>query len=170
MALVDEPGAEAPIALRAATAQAWPDEDRARHANVAALTHVAEATGGRVHTLAAEPHDAALFSREGLDRLTAPATIWPWLVIAAAVLLPIDVAVRRLVLRRSDAPGVAVGRGVQRTPVGPPTCASPSAGTPAAPVTPARQHDEDALDTETAEAMDRLRAARRRGRAQEEDL
>lgn len=159
--------------LRAATAQAWPDEDRARRADAAALHQLAAATGGRVHLLEAPPEASALFSREGLALLTSPAPVWPWLVIAAAILLPIDVAVRRLVLRRDDASAVAVQRRTRsgRAAVATPpslrsTSTTPRAGEPSSEEPEHREADDAAQD----DAMDRLREARRRGRGEEEEL
>jgi hypothetical protein len=159
--------------LRAATAQAWPDEDRARRADAAALHQLAEATGGRVHLLESPPEESALFSRDGLALLTSPAPVWPWLVIAAAILLPIDVAVRRLVLRRDDVAAVAVQRGTPRgvAAVQPPTSLPSTATAPRAgePLGEEPEHDQ-ADDALQDNAMDRLREARRRGRGEEEEL
>lgn len=177
VAAVEVPDSDTPMFLRSALAQAWPDEDRAEHADVAALERLAQATGGRVHRLSDQPEDAALFDREGLELLVAPAPIWPWLVIAAAIMLPIDVAVRRLVLRR-ESTGVQVstpaGHGVPapsvaKAPVGlseqPVQATSPQR----AASKPADQGNNDASSDES-DAMDRLRRARREGRGESEDL
>ncbi|MCH2138765.1 MAG: VWA domain-containing protein [Phycisphaerales bacterium] len=169
IAAVDDTHGEAPTTVSAASAMAWPDEDRAVAADVRAMERLAEATGGRVHRLDDDPAMAALFSRDGLTAMSAPGPIWPWLVIAAAILLPIDVAVRRLVLSRE----AQAGPMVQKTPStsAPKRRAAPASApvqdaTPA-PITP----PEDASDDDTDDdAMARLREARRRGRGEEEDL
>ena len=101
--------------LKAALAQAWPEEDRATAPDTGAMHRLAQATGGRVHDIDNPPLQAGLFDRDGLQQMVAPAQIWPWLVIAAAIGLPIDVAVRRLVLKRDDS-AVTVSRAT-----GPPT-------------------------------------------------
>lgn len=178
VAAVEVPDSDTPMFLRSALAQAWPDEDRAEHADVAALERLAQATGGRVHRLSDQPEDAALFDREGLELLVAPAPIWPWLVIAAAIMLPIDVAVRRLVLRR-ESTGVQVstpaGHGVPapsvaKAPVGPTSEQPVQATSPQrAASKPADQGNNDASSDES-DAMDRLRRARREGRGESEDL
>ncbi|MBN2503626.1 MAG: VWA domain-containing protein [Anaerolineales bacterium] len=73
-------------------------EYRATQANVDLLRRMAELTGGGLAP--AEP--AALLNHD----LPAPRTsrpIWSWLLVIAAVLLPLDVAVRRLVVTWADA-------------------------------------------------------------------
>ena len=186
VAAVDVSESDAPMFLRSALSQAWPDEDRAEHPDIAALERLAAATGGRVHRLSDTPEAAGLFDRAGLSLLVAPSPIWPWLVIAAAILLPIDVAVRRLVLRRASS-SVQVS-----TPAGHATQASGAAAPPPAPrhkqtaVKPADKapgqhvHGQSTAgasesapdDSESAEqdAMERLRRARREGRGESENL
>ncbi len=178
VAAVSVPDSDAPMFLRSAIAQAWPDEDRAEHADVAALERLAQATGGRVHRLSDQPDRAGLFDRAGLKLLVAPAPIWPWLVIVAAIMLPIDVAIRRLVLRR-ESTGVQIS-----TPTG--HRVSPRRVTKDARGSKPAQHvqapssqqaapksgdkgKDDAL-VEGSDAMDRLRRARRQGRGESEDL
>ncbi|MCH2135529.1 MAG: hypothetical protein MK101_02985 [Phycisphaerales bacterium] len=177
-----------PIQLRAALAQAWPDEDRASVADTAAMHRLAQATGGRVHALDGDPLEAALFDRTGLDVLVAPSPLWPWLVIAAAILLPIDVAVRRLVLKTQEGTMITVAptpRAQATSSDGSPSPSTPRAADRAAtstnqppasseskPVASDRVDDPSGASEQADEsnAMDRLRAARRRGRGQEEDL
>ena len=63
----------------------------------ALLARLAEITDGR--SLADVPED--VFAHN-LDARVATAPIWNWLVLLAILLLPIDIAVRRLILTRSD--------------------------------------------------------------------
>ncbi len=65
----------------------------------ALLAALAEMTGGRVLDL--ERGTAAVFDHN-LDAAPASQPIWPWLTLAAALLLPLDVAARRLTLTRRD--------------------------------------------------------------------
>lgn len=61
------------------------------------LEAVAAATGG--NNIAGEPAQAFAHTLAA-ERATRP--IWPWLTLAAVVLLPVDVALRRLVVTRRD--------------------------------------------------------------------
>jgi hypothetical protein len=61
------------------------------------LESVAGTTGGA--NIAAEPGQAFAHDLPA-ERATRP--IWPWLTLLAAVLLPVDIALRRLVLTRHD--------------------------------------------------------------------
>jgi Mg-chelatase subunit ChlD len=61
------------------------------------LLRLAAISGGKV----AGPDPAEVFAHD-LTAARASRPIWPWLVISAAVLLPFDVAVRRLILTRRD--------------------------------------------------------------------
>jgi hypothetical protein len=71
--------------------------------NPALLASLAAQTGGRALDTAegSGPGPAAVFAH---DLAAAPAAqpIWPWLTLAAALLLPLDVAARRLALTRRD--------------------------------------------------------------------
>ena len=185
VAAVESPQTGERMLLRGASAQAWPDEDRAERADALALHRLAESTGGRVHRLDAPPAEAGLFDRQGLSILLAPSPLWPWLVLAAALLLPVDVAVRRLVLQRDLTPGPLLGTGrrakaasiaktgvatspaVAENPVGDPRSKSTSQDDATTPEAPADTGDSDAEDDD---AMERLRRARRRGRPDEEEL
>ncbi len=61
------------------------------------LLRLAALTGGE----AASPDPARVFSHDlGASRASRP--LWPWLLTVAALLLPFDVAVRRLILTRQD--------------------------------------------------------------------
>ncbi|MDX1992278.1 MAG: VWA domain-containing protein [bacterium] len=61
------------------------------------LAQIAEMTGGQ--NLAATPE--GIFARN-LRYVQASLPIWPWLLLAAMLLLPFDVAVRRLIVTQSD--------------------------------------------------------------------
>ena len=78
-------------------------EYTALDSNPALLNALSGETGGRVLSAAGEggPGAAAVFDH---DLAAAPArqAIWPWLTLAAALLLPLDVAARRLTLTRRD--------------------------------------------------------------------
>ncbi|MBZ0279865.1 MAG: VWA domain-containing protein [Anaerolineae bacterium] len=63
----------------------------------ALLASLAELTGGR--SLEDEP--SAVFNHN-LTSLPTATPIWPWLMLFALVLLPIDIAVRRLIVTRTD--------------------------------------------------------------------
>ncbi len=63
----------------------------------ALLNDIAGLTGGR--SLADEP---ALAFDHTVDARAASTPVWPWLLLGAMLLLPFDVAVRRLIITRSD--------------------------------------------------------------------
>ena len=71
--------------------------------NPALLASLAAQTGGRVLDTAegSGPGPAAVFAHD-IEAAPAAQPIWPWLTLAAALLLPLDVAVRRLALTRRD--------------------------------------------------------------------
>ena len=78
-------------------------EYAALDSNPALLNALSAQTGGRVLSASGEggPGAAAVFDH---DLAAAPARrpLWPWLTLAAALLLPLDVAARRLTLTRRD--------------------------------------------------------------------
>ena len=69
----------------------------------ALLTSLAAQTGGRALAPAGAggPGPAVVFDHN-LDAAPAGQPIWPWLTLAAALLLPLDIAARRLQLTRRD--------------------------------------------------------------------
>ena len=69
----------------------------AGQADLDLLGDIAALTGGR--SLAGEPGE--VFAHN-LDLKTASTPLWPWLLLAALLLLPVDIAVRRLIVTRSD--------------------------------------------------------------------
>jgi hypothetical protein len=134
-----------------------------------------------VHHLDDVPTAAGLFDRTGLDLLVAPSPMWPWLVIAAALLLPIDVATRRLVLRRETSSvrvSTPTGHAQSSTSHG---VAAQSAATAqrrvasaSLPEVPKGASSDQAIDnaeaSDSTSAMERLRRAREEGRGESEDL
>ncbi|MGJ3239322.1 MAG: VWA domain-containing protein [Anaerolineae bacterium] len=66
-------------------------------ANEALLTRLAEISGGR--DLSATPEDTFAITQ---TPRTATTAIWHWLLIAAMVLLPLDIAARRIIVTRRD--------------------------------------------------------------------
>jgi hypothetical protein len=70
-------------------AQTQPDE--------ALLARLASMTGGR--SLAEEPEAAFAVTQEPR---TSAAPVWPFLLLMALLILPFDIAVRRLIITRSD--------------------------------------------------------------------
>jgi len=80
-------------------------EYRDLEANTATLTNLADRTGGRVYpALDDRPHAEHLSALWRHDRRThtAPQDLWPYLVLAAALLLPVDIGVRRLMVSRNE--------------------------------------------------------------------
>jgi uncharacterized membrane protein/cell division septation protein DedD len=71
-------------------------EYRALEADTELLAHLAALTGGG---LLDKPGDAF---DHNLSAERAPTPLWPWLLVAAVVMLPVDIAVRRLVITRRD--------------------------------------------------------------------
>lgn len=95
------------------------EEYRRLRSDRAALTAIAEATGGSVLDIAATSaapgttkHD--LFSRAGIVPAEARTPLWPWLAIASVSLMLLDVATRRVAWDRllSREMGAELGRGV----------------------------------------------------------
>lgn len=68
-----------------------------RESDPALLENVAEITGGR--SLAG---DAGGVFAHDIDAVSAATPLWPWLLLAALLLLPLDIAVRRLIVTASD--------------------------------------------------------------------
>ncbi len=68
----------------------YSDELRIRPTNESLLRDVANASGGRYN-----PKAADLFQPIG-ERASRPTPLWPWLLAAAAILLILDVALRRI--------------------------------------------------------------------------
>jgi uncharacterized membrane protein len=66
------------------------------------LARMAELTSGRVIALDPEDGDPAEIFLHDIEGQAAARPIWPWLLVVAAVLLPFDIAVRRLALTRKD--------------------------------------------------------------------
>lgn len=80
-------------------------EYRDLNQNSAVLTAVAERTGGALRTsLTDEPPDADLAAIWRHDQRThqAPRELWPYLLTLAALLVPVDIGIRRLIVTRAD--------------------------------------------------------------------
>lgn len=88
---------EAVVAQTGGWVLGYSPEYRRLESNLALLETVAEMTGGR--DLAGDPGAAFAHTLSGTP---AARPIWPWLALLAVVLLPVDVALRRLVLTRRD--------------------------------------------------------------------
>ena len=83
--------------VQGAVVQNWPDEDRAVRSNEVLLMQVAQRSGGRVFSTDEDPTLVRVFERGGLPSAAGQRTIWGLLAVLAAVLLLIDIAVRRIV-------------------------------------------------------------------------
>lgn len=68
-----------------------------RGANLNLLHNIGELTNGRDMS-----EDPSLPFEHNLQAQNARTPLWPWLLLAAMLLLPFDVAVRRLIITRSD--------------------------------------------------------------------
>jgi Ca-activated chloride channel family protein len=64
------------------------------------LASLAEA--GRGRRLEPNPTDAEAVWRHDISAAAFPTPLWPWLLVAAIVLVPLDVGVRRVAMTRSD--------------------------------------------------------------------
>lgn len=87
------------------TAVPYSPEYRDLRANTPVLTAVAERTGGRTYPPLSEEtrsEDLTPVWRHDRNTRQAPTDLWPFLLLAAALLAPIDVGIRRLVLTRAD--------------------------------------------------------------------
>ena len=87
-------------------AVAYSPEYRDLAANSAVLTNLAETTGGKVYpTLTNDkPHEQdlkRLWRHDGRAH-QAPQDLWPALLLLSALLLPVDIGVRRLMISRSE--------------------------------------------------------------------
>ena len=77
-------------------------EYRDLRANPQQLNALAAATNGRdLSSLPPDEAGAAIFAHDLASQSTAR-PIWPWLLLAALILLPVDIGVRRLVITRTD--------------------------------------------------------------------
>jgi len=83
--------------VQGATVRNWSGEDAAVRSNATLLADVARRSGGRVLSMRNDPAQAVVFERTGLVATAGQRSIWAMLAIAAAVLLLLDVAVRRIV-------------------------------------------------------------------------
>jgi Ca-activated chloride channel homolog len=79
------------------TVRPYSPEFELRETDSDLLERIATASGGRVIGNAA---DARVFEERGWA--TRPQDVWPWLVLAALLLLPVDVGIRRLRVSRAE--------------------------------------------------------------------
>jgi uncharacterized membrane protein len=92
----DADEAQAALAQTTGWVLSYSPEYSAQQGDPSYLSYVAGLTGGE---LVSEP--ASIFAHNlSISNATQP--IWPWLLLAVVVLLPFDIAVRRLVITRSD--------------------------------------------------------------------
>ncbi|MCC6727966.1 MAG: VWA domain-containing protein [Chthonomonadales bacterium] len=144
-------------AARAALVVPYPPEYRTVQTDRFLLSSLARAAGGEM------TQDPARAFGERRAAVASSVPLWRALVLLALLLLPCDVAVRRLVGRRAlgSAPLATAGRG----PVAPPELPAPRRAGP--PATPGATLDEPGDDP-----MGRLLAAKRRatGTASSEDV
>lgn len=108
-----EDGEEAAVAQTSGWVLAYSPEYRSFEGDPDYLAHIARLAGGGVVDEPAEVFAHNLRS----ERASQP--VWPWLLLFAAALLPFDIAVRRLVLTRSDLAKLAAWAGLRRRPARP---------------------------------------------------
>lgn len=95
-------GTEAAVAQTAGWVLSYSPEYRSLPAEPQTLVALADLTGGRDLTgLAPDEAGAAVFAHD-LPRQATTRPIWPWLTLLAVLLLPLDIAARRLVVTRAD--------------------------------------------------------------------
>lgn len=92
-----QPGSDASVAQTSGWVLSYSPEYRNVESDPAMLARLAAITGGGL----GPENPAGIFTHDlPADRATRP--IWPWLLALAALLLPFDIAVRRIVLGRYD--------------------------------------------------------------------
>ena len=89
--------AEPPLSGIAGWVMDYSPEYRSPGSDPAVLIQLIQAAGGRVASQA----PADIFTHD-LTSPPSPQSIWTWLILAAAILLPFDIAVRRLALGKHD--------------------------------------------------------------------
>lgn len=97
MPAADSPDAAAPLSQATGWVNGYSAEYDIRETEDGLLQFIAELTNGR--DLTGMP--AAAFSGDIASR-TASVPLWPWLLLIAMLLLPFDVAARRLLISKSD--------------------------------------------------------------------
>jgi Mg-chelatase subunit ChlD len=164
-------GAVRPSTTHASLSVPYPNEYRAVQDDGAALRRIAERSGGRVIEVD-QLASADLFDRTGLAPARSVRQAWDLLAIAAAVLLLLDVAWRRIAFGRRDAQdllaratGGAVAAGPQPSPQPVPAVRAPAVARPAAskPSAPAASSPASPA-AEQGDTLSRLRAARDRSK------
>lgn len=95
VSVTEEGGQAAPIT---GSVNSYSPEYAVTISDTSLLARISEATGGR--TLSADASDVNLYER-GATR-TRPQEIWQWLLLAALLILPIDVGIRRVHITREQ--------------------------------------------------------------------
>ncbi len=135
-------------------------EYRALPGNNGLLDRLTATTGGRI--LSAGPSDAAAVFRHDLPPVPRTTDLWPWLLLAALLLLPLDIGARRIMLGWRDLPRFwAELRGRLAPPV--PPLITDSGAAALAPLFAARRRAESRLHRATplpAEIASHLGAGR----------
>jgi uncharacterized membrane protein len=100
--------AQTAIAQTAGWVLAYSPEYRSLEGDPDYLEYITGLAGGTV----LESPESIFAHNLAVERTTQP--VWPWLVLAATLLLPFDIAVRRLVITRADLQKLAAWAGVLR--------------------------------------------------------
>jgi hypothetical protein len=90
------PQGQAAVAQTAGWVLAYSPEYRSLEGDPDYLAYIARLGGGSIVS------DAQTVFAHNLDAERASRPVWPWLLLLATVLLPVDIAVRRLVITRAD--------------------------------------------------------------------
>ncbi len=93
-------------------------EYRALPGNNGLLGRLTATTGGRI--LTAAPSDAAAVFRHDLPPVPRTTDLWPWLLLVALLLLPLDIGARRIMLGWRDLPRFWAELRGRLTPTAPP--------------------------------------------------
>ncbi|HQE17087.1 MAG TPA: VWA domain-containing protein [Aggregatilineales bacterium] len=104
----DDDTGEAAVAQTSGWVLAYSPEYRSFEGDPAYLEYIAGLTGGSV---VEDPADIFVHDLRA-ERASQP--VWPWLLLFAVILLPFDIAVRRLVLTRSDLARLVAWLGIGR--------------------------------------------------------
>lgn len=118
-------GSEAQAALAQTTGWvlAYSPEYRSLNGNPDYLSYIAGLTGGSVLD-----SPAGVFAHN-LRQAPSSQPVWPWLLLAATLILPFDIAVRRLIITRSDWAKLAARLGIRRGKAAPAPSGASRVGT-----------------------------------------
>ncbi len=90
--------------VHGALVRSWPAEAAAVRSQPEILQEVASRTGGRVLSMGAPAAQSAIFDRSVGSRASSQRGMWSILAVCAALILLVDIAVRRIVPDQSDRP------------------------------------------------------------------